>query len=464
MSREVLGASFRDPGGFVFLYEGELYRQVNSASAADYDALMSRGLYASLVAQGLLIPHEEVSPPAPVDEAHVRTLHPERVDFISYPYEWCFSQLRDAALVTLRIQREALECGMTLKDASAYNIQFQAGRPLLIDTLSFSVHEDGQPWAGYRQFCQHFLAPLALMSYRDVRLSQLLRVHIDGIPLDLAASLLSRRAWLRPTLLLNLLFHARSQKKHEGSGEEAGRRVSSAQISRSALINLVRSLEAGVNKLSWEPGGSEWADYDASGSYEDSALVEKKEKVSEFLRRLGPAQVWDLGANTGVFSRIACEQGAHTVAFDVDPGAVERNYRKVKEGGETTLLPLCLDLVNPSPGIGWANRERSLISERGRPDAILALALVHHLVISNNVPLDRVFSLMAELTDGLIIEFVPKSDERVRTLLATRPDIFPNYTREGFESALSVLWSSVAVAELGGSGRVLYCLKRRIEG
>lgn len=461
MSREVLGASFRDPGGFVFLCEGELYRQVNHASAEDYDALMSSGLYAKLVEKGLLVSHEEVPPPAPAGEEHARTLRPDRVDFISYPYEWCFSQLRDAALATLEIQREALESGMTLKDASAYNIQFQGGRPLLIDTLSFAVHEDGQPWAGYRQFCQHFLAPLALMSYRDVRLSQLLRVHIDGIPLDLAASLLPRRAWLRPTLLLNLFLHARSQKRHERAGEAATARVSSKRFSRSALINLIRSLEGGVRKLTWEPGGTEWADYDACGSYEDAALVEKKEKVAAFLELLAPEEVWDLGANTGMFSRIACERGARVVAFDVDPGAVERNYRQVKADGEPSLLPLCLDLVNPSPALGWANRERSSLAERGLPDAILALALVHHLVISNNVPLDRVSGFFAGLTDGLIIEFVPKSDERVRTLLATRPDIFPGYTREGFERAFAERWSIEEAAELEASDRVLYCLRRR---
>ena len=461
MSREVLGASFRDPGGFVFTHQGEVYRQVNQASARDYETLFSSGLYERLTEQGLLIPHEEVSPPAETDPEHFRTLRPNRIDFISYPYEWCFGQLRDAALVTLKIQREALGFGMTLKDASAYNIQFQDGRPVLIDTLSLSVREDGQPWQGYRQFCQHFLAPLALMSYRDVRLSQLLRVHIDGIPLDLAASLLPRRAWLRPMLLLNLLFHARSQKRNAEAGEEAGARAASQQLSRGALVNLIRSLEAGVEKLSWEPGGSEWVDYDASGSYEDNALSEKKARVGDFLEILNPNTVWDLGANTGMFSRIACERGAQVVSFDVDPGAVERNYLATKANGETALLPLCLDLINPSPAIGWANRERSSLAGRGRPDAVLALALVHHLAISNNVPLDRVSGFFAELTDALIIEFVPKSDPRVKTLLATRADIFPGYTREGFESGFRRDWSIEQVVALEDSERVLYCLRRR---
>lgn len=461
MNREALPSSFRDPGGFVFLHEGEMYRQVNRASSEDYAALMSSGLYAKLVEERLLIPHDEVPPPSPVGEDHVQTLHPERVNFISYPYEWCFGQFRDAALATLRIQREALESGMTLKDASAYNIQFHKGRPLLIDTLSLGVYEDGQPWVGYRQFCQHFLAPLALMSYRDARLSQLLRVHLDGIPLDLAASLLPRSAWLRPTLLLNILFHSRSQKRHENEGAQASARASSQKISRSALINLIRSLEGGVRKLTWEPGGTEWVDYDACGSYEDEALAEKKAKVEEFLKLLAPNSVWDLGANTGMFSRIACAQGAATVAFDIDPGAVERNYRAVKAQKESSLLPLVLDLVNPSPAIGWANRERSSLADRDRPDAILALALLHHLVISNNLPLGHVSDFFAELTGSLIIEFVPKSDARVRTLLATRPDIFPEYTRGGFERVFTERWNIERAAELRGSDRVLYCLNRR---
>ena len=189
------GGSFRDPSGFVYERDGVLYRRVHRSYAAHYDRLMDSGLYAALVGDGLLVPHEEVGPRGGEQDPYA-TLRPERVAFVSYPYEWCFSQLKDAALTTLRIQERALGFDMTLKDASAYNIQFHRGRPVLIDTLSFECYEEGVPWVGYRQLCQHFLAPLALMAHRDVRLGGLLRLHLDGIPLDLASTLLPARTRL----------------------------------------------------------------------------------------------------------------------------------------------------------------------------------------------------------------------------------------------------------------------------
>ena len=459
MTDSVVGASFRDPAGFVFRFEAGLYRQVNRAGAADYDTLMESGLYTRLAERGALVSHEEVSPPVEPGPDHYRTLRPELVNFVSYPYEWCFGQLRDAALATLRIQREALALGMSLKDASAYNIQFHKGRPVLIDTLSFERYREGEPWVAYRQFCQHFLAPLALMSARDVRLSQLLRVHIDGIPLDLAVSLLPGRSFLRPTLLLNLRLHARSQKRHESDGEKAAR--AAPRISKKGLVNVVKSLEAGVAKLGWEPGTSEWSNYEAAESYESEGLSHKREIVRHFLATQEPKRVWDLGANTGDFSRLACDLGAEVVAFDVDPGAVERNYRRVRKRGEESMLPLWLDLTNPSPALGWAHQERASLVERGRPDVVMALALIHHLAISNNLPLDRISGFLASLSDHLVIEFVPKSDPKVETLLATRADIFPHYTREGFESAFSKDWKIEEAAEITFSDRVLYRLSLR---
>lgn len=454
---DVLGGSFRDPAGFVYRHAGVVYRQVNDVGSPDYQALMDSGLYAELVKAALLIRHEEVPAPADVAPDHAKTLRPEAVEFISYPYEWCFGQLRDAALATLEIQRRALARGLSLKDANAYNIQFHRGRPVLIDTLSFERYREGEPWVAYRQFCQHFLAPLALMHYRDVRLGEWSRLHLDGIPLDLAAKLLPMRAWLRLSLWMNLKLHARSQRRYAGGAAPA----SATRVSKTGLGNILASLEAGVRKLRFEPGGSEWSDYDAEGSYGDGGLEEKKAVVARWLGEMAPHRVWDLGANTGDFSRIACEAGARVVAFDVDPGAVERNYRRVREAGETALLPLRIDLCNPSPAQGFAHRERASLVERAGPDCVLALALVHHLAISNNLPLERIAEFLALLSPRLVIEFVPKGDPRVETLLATRPDIFPEYQREGFERAFSVYFEIEEAAALPGSERRLYRMLRR---
>jgi hypothetical protein len=458
MTEGALGASFRDPSGFIFEHNGTIYRQVNRVYAEDYDRLMSSGLYAELVDRGLLLPHEEVPSPLPDTVDAYRTLRPERIGFISYPYEWCFSQLKDAALTTLRVQRTALHHDMVLKDASAYNVQFVRGRPMFIDTLSFARYEEGSPWVGYRQFCQHFLAPLALVAHRDARLLQLLRVHMDGIPLDLARALLPLRAWLNLHLLLHIRVHAGFQRRFEGDRSAASK---VRRMSKQSLGDVVKALESATKKLQWKAEGTEWAEYYDGDSYEEGAAGHKRAVVAEYLDEIEPSEVWDLGANTGVFSRIAAGRGIETLAFDVDPACVDRNYRQVRKDGETRLLPLLLDLTSPSPAVGWATEERDSIVDRSSADAAMALALIHHLAISNNVPLGRVAAFLARLADDLIVEFVPKSDPKVAVLLATREDIFPDYTEAGFEAAFGAIFEIERKTRLEGSQRTLYRMRRR---
>lgn len=418
---------------------------------------MASGLYEKLVAAGLLIPHEEGGDPVTADAYKV--VRPEKIGFISYPYEWCFGELKDAAATTLRIQKTALDFGMSLRDASAYNIQFRRGRPVLVDTLSFERLSEGTPWVAYRQFCQHFLAPLALMAYRDVRLGQLLRTNVDGIPLDLAASLLPRRARFRFSLFLHLFSHAKSQRRHaaDASAPRTGRR-----FTRRAFQGLIDSLETAVRRLDWSPERSWAAGYYAEDlGYADEAFEHKKELVRKFVEEVAPGTVWDLGGNVGVFARISAAQGIPTVCFDVDPSCVEANYRQVVTDEETDLLPLVLDLTNPSPAIGWANRERQSLVERGPADLALALALVHHLAIGNNVPLPMVAAFLADVSRWLLVEFVPKEDPRVRTLLATREDIFPDYTVEGFERAFAPRFEIERREEIRESPRILYLMRGR---
>ncbi len=461
MTDGTLGASFRDPSGFVFEREGVLYRQVNRSYAADYDRLLSSGLYDALVERGLLIAHDEVSV-APTGRGDpYRIIRPRRVPFVSYPYEWCFGQLKDAALATLEIQQIALDFGMTLKDASAYNIQIDQGRPVFIDTLSFEAYREGAPWVAYRQFCQHFLAPLALIVYRDVGFGQLARVELDGVPLALARSLLPARAWLRIQLFLHVWLHAGFQRRFEGAASKDATAPKPRPLSRKNLDNLIAGLRSACASLDWKPEGTEWADYYEGDSYTDEGDEDKAAVVGSHLDRVRPAEVWDLGANTGRFSRISSGRGIYTVSFDVDPACVERNYREARRSKETRLLPLVMDLVNPSPSLGWAHEERFSLAERSSADLVMALALVHHIAISNNVPLARIASYLARLARHLIIEFVPKSDPKVKILLATREDIFPEYTQEGFEEAFSNAFEIVDVQSVTGSERTIYLMRRR---
>lgn len=455
-----LSSSFRDPSGFLFSQDGIIYRQVNRDYAEKFDHLIDSGLYDLLIDRGLLIQHEEVEIPAHDPAKAYKVILPEQLSFISYPYEWCFSQLKAAALATLEIQKLSLKFGMTLKDSSAYNIQFIQGKPVLIDTLSFDLYQEGLPWDAYRQFCQHFLAPLALMSKVDVRLSQLLRNYVDGIPLDLASQLLPWQTRLNPSLLLHIHVHSSAQRHY--SDKKVEKSSVSRQMSKTQMLGLIDSLESGIKKLKWQPSGTEWVDYyEAADHYSDQAAQHKKEIVSGFLDRIQITSVWDLGANQGAFSRLASDRGIPTLAFDIDPGAVERNYLTILENDEKFQLPLVLDLTNPSPSIGWNNQERRSFVERGPVDAVMALALIHHLAIGNNLPLAMVASFFHRLGRWLIIEFVPKSDPQVEILLTTREDIFSTYDEENFQNVFNDKFKIIDSVPVRDTQRRIYLMEKR---
>jgi hypothetical protein len=458
-SNKQLGASFRDPSGFLFTQDGDLFRQVSQSYAEEYNRLMESGLYARLVKARILVPHTEVDVPAPDPSTAYKIIRPEPIPFISYPYEWAFSQLKDAALATLSLQRRALKSGMSLKDASAYNIQFQNGKPLLIDTLSFEIYQEGRPWVAYRQFCQHFLAPLALMAYVDIRLGQLLRVYIDGVPLDLASKLLPFRTRFNFGLLTHIHLHASAQRRYAGA--EVKQPASNKGMSKQSMVGLIESLESTVKKLNWKPAGTEWGNYYEITNYSDSAFEHKKDLVSKWLEQANPSSVWDLGANTGVFSRLASGRGISTISFDIDPVAVEQNYRQVKSEKELNILPLVIDLTNPSPAIGWHNRERESLSDRGPVEMVLALALIHHLAISNNVPFPQLADFFHEMGHWLIIEFVPKSDSQVQKLLSSRQDIFDHYNRDDFEQIFKQRFDILESSQVRESERFIYLMRRK---
>ena len=452
--------SFRDPSGFVFWRDGRPYRQIQSGFATEWDAFAGSQLRAELVERGRLLPWDDLPLEAAAAPGAHAVIAPEPLEFISYPYEWTFGELRDAALLTLDAQLDALAADWTMRDASAYNVQFREGRPILIDSLSFEPLEAGAPWVAYRQFCEHFLAPLALIARRDVRLASLLRADPDGIPLDLASRLLPRRSRLNFGLLSHVHLHARAQRRH-AAGDPSGQAVRQSRIDRNRLIALIGNLRSTVAGLDWTPAGTEWADYATHTSYGDAATADKARLVEAFVREVPGSRAWDLGANTGRYSRIAADAGKRVIAFDIDPAAAEQNYRQVRREGRTDILPLVLDLANPSPGIGWAGRERRSLLERSDADVILALALVHHLAISRNVPLPMLLGLFAELAPWAIVEFVPKDDPMVRLLLSSRRDVFPEYDLDGFRRATAERFDVVHETPIADSTRVLFLLRRR---
>ncbi len=457
---ERVPGSYRDPAGFVYRRGGTVFRQIDDTFSAEWDHFLESGLYDRLAESSIVIRHEDADPGLAAEPPAYRVIRPEPIDVISFPYEWSFSQLQDAALVTLRAQAMALEAGMTLRDASAYNVQFQRGRPLLIDSLSFERAHPGRPWIAYRQFCEHFLAPLALMARVDIRLGGLLRDHLEGIPLDLAARLLPGRTRFSFGLGPHIHLHARAQRQH--ADDNAGsQQDTTASMSPKRLATLIESLRDTVSGLSWEPAGTAWADYADHTSYDDEATAAKVAAVRAALTAIGGARAWDLGANTGRYSRIAAEAGYRVVALDIDPAAVERGYRAIRADGREDILPLLADITDPSPPLGWGSAERAGLLERIQTDVILALALVHHLAIGSNVPLPMIAALFARLSPSVIIEFVPKADAMVQRLLAFREDVFADYTIEGFRDAFAPYFELVTETPVVGSARTVFHFRRR---
>ena len=453
------GASYRDPSGFIFHRADRVYRQVNASYASEYDHLMSSGLYDDLVSRGHLIAHEEQDLDLAWEAGAYRVLAPDEIPFVSYPHEWGFGQLQDAALLTLGIQERALDYGMTLKDASARNVQFADGRPVFIDTLSFAVCREGEAWVAYRQFCEHFLAPLALMSRVDARLGLLQRPFLEGVPLDLASRALPFRTRFRPSLLMHIHLHAKSIDRF-ARREIKGTRWD-RPISENALRGLIQSLRGAVQSLRWDPWDTQWSGYDGDLESNGEYRKAKEDFVRLVLEERRPEVVWDLGANTGRFSRLAAGKGARVIAMDADPGTVEILYRSLCADGEVGVTPILVDLLNPTPQAGWAGGEVTSLERRGPADLVLALALVHHLGISRNVPLPSIAEWLARISRTLVVEFVPKDDPQTERLLVSREDVFTSYDIDTFEQAFGGAFELIRRTNLPAGNRVLYALESR---
>ena len=453
---KIENSSFRDRSGFLFYYENEIYRIINFSYKKQYEKFMNSELYQKLEEKNLIITHSEIEN-LDIDCDYYKIIKPEKIPFISYPYEWSFSQLKDAALLTLRIQKAAMKYGMTLKDGSAFNIQFHNGHPIFIDTLSFEIYEEGQIWKPYKQFCQHFLAPLALISKKDVRLNLLSKIFIDGIPIDLAAKLLPKTTFGNFGLMAHIHAHAKSQKHYE----DKDAKIKQKTFSKRSFEGLIESLKSSIEKMAWNEDNTEWGDYYSDTNYTEKSFEEKKQFISLAIDQVKPKLVWDMGANTGVFSRLASTKGINTISYDIDPLAVEKNYLSSSQNSEQNILPLILDLTNPSSGIGWNHDERMSIMQRGPADMVFALALVHHLAISNNVPLNKLAEFFSQISKFLIIEFVPKSDSQVKRLLLTRDDIFENYDEKNFEIEFSKFFKIINSKKILDSERTIYIMENK---
>ena len=451
-------ASFRDPSGYVFDDQGTLRRHITPLYFKQYEALTTSGFYSTLISQQLLIAHEETS-----KTAHSIIITPTQIPFITNPYEWSFEQYKQAALLTLRLQKYALSKGFILKDASAYNITFYQGNPVFIDSLSFDFYEENTPWRAYKQFIMHFLGPLVLARYHGTAIFKMMQTHIDGIPLSLLASLLPLKTKLNPIIQANIHVLAKMEAKHSTDYEGKTKQIALTQKQQN---NILQSLYDFIKKLTIKEQ-TEWEDYYTKTNYEAQAFDHKKQLIRKWVTALQAKKVIDIGGNDGTFGRTVIDVVDHLIVTDIDPLAIDQNYKKAQANTETNMLTFVSDILQPSPGVGFENTERSSLIKRlqdYKPDVVMALALIHHITLSGNVPFERSAAFFAQFTTNLIIEFPKREDSWVASLLKRKREFiahFDSYNQEQFETAYQQVFDLVRKEDVAGTSRILYHFKAK---
>ena len=456
-------ASFRDRHSRVFQRDKRIYRALSASGLSEWETLAATRLFAGFSRRGALVAtrraDDEAALLAPLGDGWAGALEHERVPFISYPYEWSFGMMKDAALLQLDLVLAALDEGMILKDATAYNLQFRGASPVFIDIGSFITLDPGEPWPGYRQFCQLFLYPLLLQAYRDIPFQPWLRGSLEGIDPRDANAMLSTRDLLRSGVLAHVRLQAGAQQRFASTGRDVRADLRKAGFDARLIKANVAGLRKLVAKLEWTRHSSTWAGYAGDNSYDEANHQKKAAFVRAAAAERRRGLVWDIGANTGTFSRIASEHADYVVSIDADVLAVERHYQSLKQQDVRTILPLIGNVADPAPALGWRGLERLPLEKRGTPDLVLCLALIHHVVISANVPLAEFVDWLATLLSGsgdLVIEFVTKDDAMVRTLLRNKDDQYGDYEQPNFEAKLASRFEIVRQETIQSGTRTLY--------
>jgi hypothetical protein len=447
--------SFRDRNGTIFYCNDRVLRTLSAQALANWHQLQQTTFFVEQQAQRRIVTTRMADDITLEDAAGV--LEHERVPFVSYPYEWTFGMLKDAALLQLELMRHALPEDMILKDASPYNVQWVGVQPVHIDIPSFEPLRPGDPWVGYRQFCELFLYPLMLQAYKRVSFRPWMRGRIDGIPAEEMRRLMSARDLLRPGVLLHVLAQSALQRRYSAGRQNVRGALAEAGFAKPLIENNVRKLTSLVGRLTLDHDRTEWSDYDQTHSYGAAEFERKATFVRNAAASGGWRLAWDIGCNTGTFSRIIEPYCDQVVAMDGDPLAIERFYEQEKaEGGSRSLLPLVVNVADASPNQGWLGAERKGLAERGRPQFTLCLALVHHIVISANIPLEAFIGWLADLGTSLVIEFVGRDDEMVQVLLANREDQYQDYHHDKFRALLSTRYEIQHDQPLKGGSRHIY--------
>lgn len=453
--------SFRDRNNLVFYGSGSVYRGLSKQAFENWEALNSKTFFKEYAKKGLIIGTEnsdlnKENLSTAVTDNWFAFLKHQPVPFISYPYEWSFGMLKDAALLQLELMLASLAEGMILKDSTPYNIQWQGSSPVFIDIPSFEKLNAGEPWAGYRQFCEMYLFPLMLTSYKNISHIPFLRGNLEGIPLDQMDNLLSLRDYLRPGVLLHVYLHSKAQDKYSSTRRDIKSDLRKSGFNKALIEANVKRLKKLVQALSWKISKTEWSHYSSFRTYTDNELEMKKEFVQKASATQRWKLAWDLGCNTGEFTQLISDQCDYVIGMDIDPLAIEFFYQNLKKTRVTTILPLINNLADPSPGLGWMNLERKILKDRGKPNLVLCLALIHHVVLSANIPLNDFIQWLASLEGALIIEYVTKEDPMVKVLLQNKEDNFSDYNQEYFENSLKTFFDIQNSQKMESGTRIIY--------
>ena len=454
-------ASFRDPAARVLRQDGQILRYLTSAALRDFETLSSTRFYRAFTDSGRLVATERASSPQipPLSAPWVAVLRHQPIPVVSYPYEWCFTMLQDAALLQLDLLLAALDEGMTLKDATPFNIQWIGTRPVFIDIGSFKAAEPGEPWTGYRQFCEMFLYPLFLQAYKDVPFHPWLRGSLDGVEAGHINRLMSVRDRFRPGVFPHVYLLSRLQSHYEGTHRNVRQDLRAAGFSAELITHNVRRMRRLVERLAWRRARSTWSDYAHGNTYDQADRARKQQFILRAAASARRACVWDLGCNTGEYSRAVSACADRVVAVDADHLAIDRLYRALKADQNSTILPLVGNLTDPSPGLGWRHQERQTLEARSRPDLILALALIHHLSIGRNVPLPELVAWFASFEADLVIEFVAPEDAMVAQLVRNRDALDIGYTQDRFEACVAEPFVIAATDRLPSGTRTMYYVR-----
>ncbi len=448
-------ASFRDPSGFIYEKDGSIYRFVAAAYSQDYDLLMKSGLADELLKKKLLLPFTELSENHTGRTDWYKTLQPQQLPFLSYAWEWSFEQLKDAALTTLNICRQALQKGMILKDATPTNIQLVDGKCKLIDTLSFETYKEGESWIAYRQFCECFLNPLLIAVHTGMEVHRLMLSYPDGVPAAATSKLLPFKTRLNASVYLHVHLQAKVAGKHTTEQKQTTRKITQKNIDQ-----IIQNLHGCISNLSLPAQTSTWNNYYSETILSETYFYEKKKLVTSLLKSIDYSSVLDLGANEGEFS-LLCKNDAMVIATDFDSDCINKLYKRIKDEKKVNIYPVVIDLTYPSPSLGWMNIERPAFFKRTTADVCMALALIHHLAIAKNITFEQLAALFAAVCKQLIIEFVPKNDPKVAGMLQWRKDIFDNYDQGIFEQAFAQLFELEKKISVLGSERTMYVYRKK---